>query len=67
MFVYIGIAVGNPIIRGIPLISKTPHFCACPKLEPGFPTSYVVVFFIFDEVLFFVFLNVFVIFHFCLC
>jgi hypothetical protein len=24
-----------------------PHLCACPK--PGFPTSYVVVFFVFSE------------------
>jgi hypothetical protein len=28
-----------------------PHYCACHKPEPGFPTSYVVVFFfiIFNE------------------
>ena len=23
---------------------NTPHFCACPKRRPGFPTSYVAVF-----------------------
>ena len=27
----------------------TPYFCACPKLVPGFPMSYVMVFFAFDE------------------
>jgi hypothetical protein len=27
----------------------TPYFCACPKLGPGFPMSYVMVFFAFDE------------------
>jgi hypothetical protein len=26
-----------------------PHFCACLKPGPGFPTSYVVVFFVFSE------------------
>jgi len=25
-----------------------PHFCACPKPGPGFPTSYVMVFFMFN-------------------
>ena len=35
---------------GIQLIGLTQsHFCACPKLEPGFPTSYVVVFIMFNE------------------
>lgn len=43
-----------PIIKrgrvGIPLIGKTPpHFCPFPKPGPGFPTSYVVIFFIFNE------------------
>ena len=29
-----------------PLTSLTlPHVCACPKQRPGFPTSYVMVFF----------------------
>ena len=29
---------------GIPLIGLTPaQLCACPKTEPGFPASYVVV------------------------
>jgi hypothetical protein len=26
-----------------------PHLCACPKSAPGFPTSYVVVLFCFNE------------------
>jgi len=26
-----------------------PHFCACPRPGPGFPTTYVVVFFLFSE------------------
>ena len=35
---------------GILLTGLTlPHFCACPKPEPGFPTSYVVVFFVFKN------------------
>jgi hypothetical protein len=35
---------------GIPLTGLTiPLFCACPKSGPGFPTSYVVVFFVFSE------------------
>ena len=35
---------------GIPLIGSTPtHFCACPKPEPGFPTSYVMVFFVLSD------------------
>jgi len=30
---------------GVPLSGLTPpHVCACPKPEPGFPSSYVVVF-----------------------
>ena len=34
----------------IPLIGLTMiHFCACPKPEPGFPTSYFMVFFVFNE------------------
>jgi hypothetical protein len=27
------------------------HFCASPKLSFGFPTSYVVVFFVFNDLL----------------
>ena len=35
---------------GISLTSLTlPHFCACPKPGPGFLMSYVVVFFMFNE------------------
>jgi hypothetical protein len=35
---------------GIPLFCLTlPHFCACPKTGPGFPTSYVMVFFVFNK------------------
>ena len=35
---------------GIPLTCLTlPHFCACPKPGPGFPTSYVMVFFVLSE------------------
>ena len=26
-----------------------PHLCDCPKLGPEFPTSYVVMFFMFNE------------------
>ena len=34
---------------GITLTSLTlPHFCACPKPGPGFPTSYVEVFIVFS-------------------
>ena len=34
----------------IPLIGLTlTHFCACPKPEPAFPTSYFMVFFVFNE------------------
>ena len=33
---------------GIPLTGLTPpHFCACPKPGPGFPTTYVVGLFFF--------------------
>jgi hypothetical protein len=52
LFVQICIAVGDPIIImvGIPLFCLTlPHFCACPKPGPGFPTSYVMVFFVFNK------------------
>ena len=36
----------------IPLASLTlPHFCACPKPDPGFPMPYVMVFFVFSELL----------------
>ena len=32
-------------VSGILLTGLTPqHFCACPKPEPGFPTSYVMFF-----------------------
>ena len=35
---------------GIPVSVLTPpHFCACTKPGLGFPTSYVVVFFMFSE------------------
>ena len=35
---------------GIQLTGLTPpHFCACSKPGPWFPTSYVVVFFVFSE------------------
>jgi hypothetical protein len=31
----------------IPLTTLTlPYFCVCPKLEPGIPTPYVMVFFV---------------------
>jgi hypothetical protein len=34
----------------IPLTALTlPHFYACSKPELGFPTSYVVVFYVFNE------------------
>ena len=47
------IAVGDSIIKwgrvGIPLTNLAlPHFCVCPKLRPRFPTSYVIVFFMFN-------------------
>jgi hypothetical protein len=33
-----------------PLTGSTPpHFCASPKPGPGFPMSYVMVFFVFNE------------------
>ena len=35
---------------GTPLTGSTPpHFCASPKPGPGFPMSYVMVFFVFNE------------------
>jgi hypothetical protein len=35
---------------GIPLTSLTlPHLCAFLKPRPGFPTSYILVFFMFNE------------------
>jgi hypothetical protein len=35
---------------GIPLTGLTPlHLCVCPKQWPGFPMSYVVVFFVISE------------------
>ena len=62
-FVYICIAVGGPVIKrvglwssyqegrdGIPLTGLTPpHCCICLKPISGFPTSHVVVFFVFSE------------------
>ena len=49
--VYICIVTGDPVIKGgIPLIDLTqPHFCACPKTEPGFPMSYVLVICVLNE------------------
>jgi hypothetical protein len=38
-FVYICIGVADPLTGLTP-----PYVCACPKPGPGFPTSYVVVF-----------------------
>ena len=54
LFVYIGIAVWDPNIKSGGLGSRylglaTPHICACPKPGPGFPKSYYVVFFLFNE------------------
>jgi hypothetical protein len=53
--VYICITVGSSSYQEgrveIPLTCLTqPHFCVCPKLKPGpgFPTSYVVIFFVFN-------------------
>ena len=35
---------------GIPLTGLTPpHFGVCSKPEPGFPTPYIVVYFVFSE------------------
>ena len=47
------ITIGDPIIKrgwvGISITGLTlPHFCACPMPGPRIPTSYVVVFFIFN-------------------
>jgi hypothetical protein len=36
---------GGILLTGL----TTPHFCACPKTRPGFPTSYGMVFFVFCE------------------
>jgi hypothetical protein len=55
--VSICIVEGDPVIKRnqegrvrIPLTCLTPpHVCACPKSEPGFTSSYVVVFFVFSE------------------
>jgi len=38
------IAVWDPVIKIRQLGLTPPHFCVCPKPEPGFPTSHVVVF-----------------------
>jgi len=49
-FVYRCIAVENPIIKrgiGIPLTDLTPPYL-CPFPKPGFPTSYVKSFFMFN-------------------
>jgi hypothetical protein len=51
-FLYISIVVGEPVIKrgrvGITLTGLTPpYLCACPKPGPGFPTSYIWVFFCF--------------------
>jgi len=48
------ITIGDLIIKrgwvGIPNTGLTlPHFCACPMPGPRIPTSYVVVFFIFND------------------
>ena len=47
------VAIGDHIIKkvvGIPLAGLTPpHVCACPNTGSGFPTSYVVVFFMFND------------------
>jgi hypothetical protein len=47
---------------GIPLTGLTrPHFCACPKPEHGFPTSYVgtvVVYFVFSEFIYVIFVDI---------
>jgi hypothetical protein len=49
--VYKCIAVGDPVIKKEGLVSALtpPYVCACPKPGLGFPTSYVVVFFVFSE------------------
>jgi len=54
MLIYICIAIGDPLTMyqegkvGISLIGLTlPHYCACPKPWHGFPTSYVLGFFLF--------------------
>jgi hypothetical protein len=54
LFVYICIAVGDPVIKRagleFPLTDlNLPQFCACPKPGPGFPPSYVVGLFMFNE------------------
>jgi hypothetical protein len=51
-FLYISIVVGEPVIKrgrvGITLTGLTPpYLCACSKPGPGFPTSYIWVFFCF--------------------
>jgi len=48
------IVAGDPVIKrgrdGIPLNGSTPpHFCACPNPRTEFPTSYVLVLFVFSE------------------
>ena len=54
--IYICIVIGDPVIKrvrvGIPITRfKPPHFCACPKPGHGFPRSYVVVFFMFNDLM----------------
>ena len=55
-FVYLCTVVWEQVINmervGIPLTGLTPpHFYASPKPGPGFLTSYVVVFFVFSELM----------------
>jgi hypothetical protein len=47
MFVFLCIAVEDPIITGGVVLTPTP-FCACPKPEPVFLMTYVVVVFVYN-------------------
>jgi hypothetical protein len=52
LFIYICIASYQDGRLGIPLTSLTqPQCCACSKPEPAFPTSYVMVFLVFSELM----------------
>ena len=56
-----------PIGVGILLFSLTPpQYCACPKPEPGFPTAYVMVFAMFNDLRWEVIVHFRIVDHHCL-
>ena len=53
LFIHVSVLpFGIQLLRGVEIRldgSTLPHFCACPKPGPGFPTSYVVVFVVLND------------------